>query len=106
MEQLTHNLAQIIAAFYTVHQMEESKMYEQELQHCAVERVAEYHNTLRIVNHCVDQLTPSCVKVYRMSLFDGKCAGEIVKNLNVSKRPIESQLLSSRKKVRMMLLAI
>lgn len=50
MEQSTHNQAQIIAAFYTVHQMEESKMYEQELQHCAVERVAEYHNTLRIVN--------------------------------------------------------
>lgn len=88
------------------HKVEESVMYEQELQCSAVERVVEYHDTLRLVNRCVEQLTPSCAKVYRMTLFDGKCAGEIAKELNVSKRTVESQLLTSRKKIRTMLQAI
>ena len=170
MEQSTHNLAQIIAAFYTIHQnelvnfatsrlgnreeaedlvqdaffkmmtfegiineatiksfaftitankikdhlrrrifrhkMEESKRYEMELQHSHAERLAEYHDALRIVNAGISSLSPACAKVYRMTLFDEKCAAEIAKELNVSKRTVESQLLTSRKKVRMMLQAI
>lgn len=101
-----HEVMNILRRRACRHKVEENVAYEQELQHCAVERVVEYHDTLRMVNYCVDQLTPSCAKVYRMTLFDGKCAGEIAKELNVSKRTVESQLLTSRKKVRMMLQAI
>lgn len=97
-----HEVMNILRRRVCRHKVEENVAYEQELQHCAVE----YHDTLRMVNYCVDQLTPSCAKVYRMTLFDGKCAGEIAKELNVSKRTVESQLLTSRKKVRMMLQAI
>lgn len=101
-----HEIMNILRRRACRHKVEENVAYEQELQHCAVERVVEYHDTLRMVNYCVDQLTPSCAKVYRMTLFDGKCTGEIAKELNVSKRTVESQLLTSRKKVRMMLQAI
>ena len=101
-----HEVMNILRRRACRHKVEENVAYEQELQHCAVERVVEYHDTLRMVNYCVDQLTPSCAKVYRMTLFDGKWAGEIAKELNVSKRTVESQLLTSRKKVRMMLQAI
>lgn len=101
-----HEVMNILRRRACRHKVEENVVYEQELQHCAVERVVEYHDTLRMVNYCVDQLTPSCAKVYRMTLFDGKCTGEIAKELNVSKRTVESQLLTSRKKVRMMLQAI
>lgn len=101
-----HEIMNILRRRACRHKVEENVSYEQELQHCAVERVVEYHDTLRMVNYCVDQLTPSCAKVYRMTLFDGKCTGEIAKELNVSKRTVESQLLTSRKKVRMMLQAI
>lgn len=101
-----HEVMNILRRRVCRHKVEENVAYEQELQHCAVERVVEYHDTLRMVNYCVDQLTPSCAKVYRMTLFDGKCTGEIAKELNVSKRTVESQLLTSRKKVRMMLQAI
>lgn len=101
-----HEIMNILRRIACRHKVEESVMYEQELQCSAVERVVEYHDTLRLVNRCVEQLTPSCAKVYRMTLFDGKCAGEIAKELNVSKRTVESQLLTSRKKIRMMLQAI
>lgn len=101
-----HEIMNILRRRACRHKVEESVMYEQELQCSAVERVVEYHDTLRLVNRCVEQLTPSCAKVYRMTLFDGKCAGEIAKELNVSKRTVESQLLTSRKKIRMMLQAI
>ena len=101
-----HEVMNILRRRVCRHKVEENVAYEQELQHCAVERVVEYHDTLRMVNYCVDQLTPSCAKVYRMTLSDGKGAGEIAKELNVSKRTVESQLLTSRKKVRMMLQTI
>ena len=101
-----HEIMNILRRRACRHKVEESVMYEQELQCSAVERVVEYHDTLRLINRCVEQLTPSCAKVYRMTLFDGKCAGDIAKELNVSKRTVESQLLTSRKKVRMMLQAI
>lgn len=101
-----HEIMNILRRRACRHKVEESVMYEQELQCSAVERVVEYHDTLRLVNRCVEQLTPSCAKVYRMTLFDGKCAGEIAKELNVSKRTVESQLLTSRKKIRTMLQAI
>lgn len=42
------------------HQLEESKKYELELQHSHAERLAEYHDTLRIVNQNVDKLSPTC----------------------------------------------
>lgn len=101
-----HEIMNILRRRACRHKVEENVMYEQELQCSAVERVVEYHDALRLVNRCVEQLTPSCAKVYRMTLFDGKCAGDIAKELNVSKRTVESQLLTSRKKVRMMLQAI
>ena len=85
------------------HQMEESKKYEMELHHSNVERVAEYHDALRIVNMNIDKLSPACAKVYRMSLFDGMVTGDIAEEMNVSKRTIESQLFTSRKKMREMM---
>ena len=85
------------------HQLEESKKYEMELQHSHAERLAEYHDTLRIVNQNVDKLSPTCAKVYRMSLFDDMTAGDIAEELQVSKRTVESQLFTSRKQVRTML---
>lgn len=85
------------------HQMEESKMYEMELQHSHAERLAEYHDTLRIVNQNVDKLSPTCAKVYRMSLFEDMATGDIALEMNVSKRTVESQLFTSRKQVRAML---
>ncbi|MHC6730737.1 RNA polymerase sigma factor [Segatella copri] len=85
------------------HQMEESKMYEMELQHSHAERLAEYHDTLRIVNQNVDKLSPTCAKVYRMSLFDDMTAGDIAEELQVSKRTVESQLFTSRKQMRAMM---
>ena len=167
MEQSTHNLAQIIAAFYTIHQnelvnfatsrlgnreeaedlvqdaffkmmtfegiineatiksfaftitankikdhlrrrifrhkMEENAKYEMELQHSLVERMAEYHDTLRMVNDSMARLSPACAKVYRMSLIEDMTAGDIAQEMNVSKRTVESQLFTSRKQVRAML---
>ena len=85
------------------HKMEESKMYEMELQHSHAERLAEYHDTLRIVNQNVDKLSPTCAKVYRMSLFEDMTTGNIALEMNVSKRTVESQLFTSRKQVRAML---
>lgn len=81
------------------HQLEESKKYEMELQHSHAERLAEYHDTLRIV----DKLSPTCAKVYRMSLFDDMTAGDIAEELQVSKRTVESQLFTSRKQMRAMM---
>lgn len=86
--------------------MEEHTKYEMQLQHTSVERVAEYHETLRIVNENMEKLTPSCAKVYRMSLFEGKAIGEIAEELNISKRTVESQLFTSRKQMRTMMKAI
>lgn len=167
MEQSTHNLAQIIAAFYTVHQnelvnfatsrlgnreeaedlvqdaffkmmtfegiineatiksfaftitankikdhlrrrifrhkMEENTKYEMQLQHSHVERQAEYHDTLRLVEDSIAKLSPICAKVYRMSLFDDMTTSDIAVEQNVSKRTIESQLFTSRKQVRAMI---
>lgn len=85
------------------HQLEESKKYEMELQHSQAERLAEYHDTLRIVNQNVDKLSPTCAKVYRMSLFDDMTAGDIAEELQVSKRTVESQLFTSRKQMRAMM---
>lgn len=85
------------------HKMEENAKYEMELQHSHVERVAEYHDTLRIVNQNVDKLSPTCAKVYRMSLFDDMTAGDIAEELQVSKRTVESQLFTSRKQMRAMM---
>ena len=85
------------------HQLEESKKYEMELQHSHAERLAEYHDTLRIVNQNVDKLSPTCAKVYRMSLIEDMTAGDIAQEMNVSKRTVESQLFTSRKQVRAML---
>ena len=85
------------------HQLEESKKYEMELQHSHAERLAEYHDTLRIVNQNVDKLSPTCAKVYRMSLFDDMTAGDIAEELQVSKRTVESQLFTSRKQMRAMM---
>ena len=85
------------------HKMEESTKYEMELQHSHVERMAEYHDTLRMVNDSMERLSPACAKVYRMSLFDDMTAGDIAEELNVSKRTVESQLFTSRKQVRAML---
>ena len=85
------------------HQLEESKKYEMELLHFYAERLAEYHDTLRIVNQNVDKLSPTCAKVYRMSLFDDMTAGDIAEELQVSKRTVESQLFTSRKQMRVMM---
>ena len=85
------------------HKMEENAKYEMELQHSHVERVAEYHDTLRMVNDSMVRLSPACAKVYRMSLFEDMTAGDIALEMNVSKRTVESQLFTSRKQVRTML---
>ena len=85
------------------HQMEESKKYEMELQHSNVERVAEYHETLTIVNRSIERLSSACAKVYRMSFFDDMPVGDIAEKLNVSKRTVEAQLFTSRKQVRTMM---
>lgn len=85
------------------HQMEESKKYEMELHHRNVERVAEYHDALRIVNMNMGKLSPACAKVYRMCLFEDMSAGDIAEELQVSKRTIESQLFTSRKQMRAMM---
>jgi sigma-70, region 4 len=83
--------------------MEENAKYEMELQHSHVERMAEYHDALRMVNGSMARLSPACVKVYRMSLFEDMTAGDIALEMNVSKRTVESQLFTSRKQVRAML---
>lgn len=85
------------------HKMEESTLYEMELQHSQVERVVDYHDILRIVNDSMARLSPACAKVYRMSLFEDMTAGDIAEELNLSKRTIESQLFNSRKQMRAML---
>ena len=85
------------------HKMEENAKYEMELQYSHVERVVEYHDTLRMVNDSMARLSPACAKVYRMSLFEDMTAGDIALEMNVSKRTVESQLFTSRKQVRAML---
>ena len=82
------------------HQMEESKKYESQLQHTSAERMAEYHDVVRLINTNMEKLSPACAKVYRMSLFDDMSVGDICEELQVSKRTIESQLFTSRKKMR------
>ena len=85
------------------HKMEENAKYEMELQYSHVERVVEYHDTLRMVNDSMARLSPACAKVYRMSLFEDMTTGDIAQEMNVSKRTVESQLFTSRKQVRAML---
>ena len=85
------------------HKMEENAKYEMELQHSHVERVVEYHDTLRMVNDSMAKLSPACAKVYRMSLFEDMTASDIAEKMNVSKRTVESQLFTSRKQMRAML---
>ena len=85
------------------HKMEENAKYEMELQHSHVERVADYHDTLHMVNDSMARLSPACAKVYRMSLFEDMATGDIAQEMNVSKRTVESQLFISRKQVRAML---
>ena len=85
------------------HKMEENAKYEMELQYSHVERVADYHDTLHMVNDSMARLSPACAKVYRMSLFEDMTAGDIAQETNVSKRTVESQLFTSRKQVRAML---
>ena len=85
------------------HKMEENAKYEMELQYSHVERVVEYHDTLRMVNDSMARLSPACAKVYRMSLFEDMTTGDIAQETNVSKRTVESQLFTSRKQVRAML---
>lgn len=46
-----HEIMNILRRRACRHKVEENVMYEQELQHCGVERIAEYHDTLRMVNH-------------------------------------------------------
>ncbi len=98
----TNKITDVLRRRIFRHKMEESKKYEMELQHTSVERVAEYHDTLRIVNEHIEKLSPACAKVYRMSLFDDMNAGDIAQELNVSKRTIESQLFTSRRQMRAM----
>ena len=85
------------------HKMEENAKYEMELQYSHVERVADYHDTLHMVNDSMARLSPACAKVYRMSLFEDMATGDIALEMNVSKRTVESQLFTSRKQVRAML---
>ena len=87
------------------HQMEESKMYEMELQHSHAERLAEYNDATRIVNAGISRLSPACAKVYRMSFFEDMTTGDIAEELQVSKRTVESQLFASRKQMREMVKA-
>ena len=65
------------------HKMEENAKYEMELQHSHVERVVEYHDTLRMVNDSMARLSPACAKVYRMSLIEDMTAGDIAQEMNV-----------------------
>lgn len=85
------------------HKMEENAKYEMQLQHSHVERQAEYHDTLRLVEDSIAKLSPICAKVYRMSLFDDMTTCDIAVEQNVPKRTIESQLFTSRKQVRAMI---
>lgn len=85
--------------------IEENTKYEMQLNYNNVERVIEYNETLRIVNSHIDTLTPTCAKIYRMSLFYGQAVGQIADELQVSKRTVESQLFLSRKKIRSLMKA-
>lgn len=80
--------------------MEEGKRYEMQLQYDSVERVVEYRETALRMQRGIDSLSPSCARVYRMSLFEDMTAGDISAQLGVSKRTVESQLFTSRKKMR------
>lgn len=87
------------------HKMEENTKYEMQLQYSHAEHMAEYHDTLRMMNQGISKLSPACAKVYRMSLFDDMPANAIAEELNVAKRTIESQLFTSRKQMRAMMQA-
>lgn len=85
------------------HNMEEYVKYEMQPQYCGAERVAEYHELLHLVYHSLEQMNASCARICRMSLLEEKTAGEIADELQVSKRTVECQLYSSRKKMRAIL---
>ena len=51
----------------------------------------------------MDKLSPTCARVYRMSLIDDMTTSDIAEEMQVSKRTIESQLFTSRKKMREMI---
>lgn len=80
--------------------MEESRQYEAEMQCSPVERIAEYHDTLSIMQRGMRLLSPACSKVYRMSFFHDMTAGAIAEALHVSQRTVEAQVFSARKKMR------
>lgn len=84
-------------------QVEENTQYEMTLQHSSVERVVEYHETLKLVHEKMNAMSPARAKVYEMSLCQGMSVGEIAEKLNVSKRTVESQLFTSRKQMRIWL---
>lgn len=50
------------------HKMEENAKYEMELQHSHVERMAEYHDTLRMVNDSMARLSCLCQGISYESL--------------------------------------
>lgn len=81
-------------------QAEDSALYEAERAYCPVEQETCYHDTLRLVGEATAHLSPSCARVFTLSLHEGLASGEIAEGLGVSKRTVETQLLTARKKVR------
>lgn len=68
--------------------------------HNNAERDMQSHEIMQAVRGGLERLSPACCKVYELSLLQDLTADEIALKLNVSKRTIESQLLTSRKKMR------
>lgn len=73
---------------------------ESRLQHCDAERTVRGNELAAILHNGINKLSPACRKVYTMNLIEELSANEIAKCLGLSKRTIETQLLTSRKQVR------
>lgn len=82
------------------HRMEESHKYKAEVQYDSVECIAEYHDTLSIMERGMRLLSPACLKVYHMNFFHDMTTGAIAEELHVSPRTVEAQIFCARKKMR------
>lgn len=79
---------------------QEMMLTERALQHCDAERIVREHELNIMLYKGISQLSPACRKVYTMSLLEELSANEIAEQLGLSKRTIETQLLTSRKQIR------
>ncbi len=80
--------------------MENDAEYEMSPSSSSTDCQAIYNETRLRLDRSITALAPACAKIYRMSLLDDMATGDIARELNISKRTVETQLNKARRQVR------